>query len=280
MSGFESVHDFERPPVNEVVVGIQFAPLPLTFVHAGLFATKMQSVYPKQQVVPPLPAAVERFDGPGPAPQTEFAFQLGTGPADEWGGGRVWLISPNETRLLQLQPDRLLVNWRSRPGVTEYPRYGAVRQMFADAYAALRDFTNSQQLGEPLPVQCEVSYFNHIQAPDGSFERPDRVFKWWSAASATDTELPGRPEALAFRHRRRLLTTSGEPYGRLFVNATPATLPTRERVYQVELTVRGAPLGPGLDGVQRFHDLSREVIVRTFTLMTTEEMHSVWRRVA
>lgn len=276
MNGATSVHDFERPPINEVVVGVQFAPMPLDFVHAGLFFERIREKYPKHQIVPRIASSIERFDSIAPANQADLGLQI-VGAEDAMFP-RIWFISEDDARLIQLQPDRLLVNWRARPSAEEYPRYGVVRQLFADAYSNLRDFAKSNDLGEPLAVQCEVSYFSVIVGPGGQFERPDRVFRWWSPLSATDENLPGRQEAVSFEARRRIVTDAGEPIGRLSAKVVPVVGAHKARAYRVELTVRGGAQGPGLAGIQSFHDLSREAIVRTFVAMTTPEMHEVWGR--
>jgi uncharacterized protein (TIGR04255 family) len=274
---------FAKPPVNEVAIGVQFNALPLSFVHLGRFFEVARSAYPTHQTAAPLPPNVERFDAIGPLAHQEFGFQFSVGNSFPFMSGgdigipRVWFLSKDETRVLQLQPDRLLVNWRARPHAPDYPRYGTVEGMFRDAYIKLRNFAVAEGLGELFVNQCEVSYFNRIDPPaEGGLSHPDRVFRLWSDLWSADGGLPGQPEVAAFTARRRLVTGDGEPLGRLHIRAGSALTPETERVFMLELTVRGNPTGPGLDGAQSFHNLSHEAIVRTFAAITTEEMHVKW----
>ena len=39
---------------------------------------------------------------------------------------RLWLMNEEESRLLQLQQDRLVVNWRKLPSDTPYPHYQSI----------------------------------------------------------------------------------------------------------------------------------------------------------
>lgn len=271
-----SIHHFERAPIDEVVLGVQFANTNLSLLDAGLFWAAVRDDFPKRQITSPLITQMETFEAPFPligADDPIGAAMAATGPAF----ARAWFHSADETRLLQLQGDRLLVNWRARPHARDYPRYAAVRDMFATAFNKLLSFAAAQEMGEPVPIQAEVSYFNRI-APVNGFGNPHAVFRNWAPLSVPGLSMPGEPETAAFRLTRRIYWPDSSPAARLHVRMSPAFSPESGYFFLLELTARGAPAGSTLDDVHAFHDLCREVVVRTFAALTTDEMHAHWAR--
>lgn len=96
---------YERPPVTEVALAIYFgSPLGLNSAHLGQLWKRWRERYPRTEdhpVLPPVPQ--EAFSSPGPV---AFRFAVNT------PGPRVWFCSAVGDRLLQVQFDRLVVNWR------------------------------------------------------------------------------------------------------------------------------------------------------------------------
>src|SRR4051794_23278977 len=108
---------FDRPPVDETVLGVDFSPLPAwNVIHYGLFYRTISEHYPQVVPQPPLPPQTEEF---GSRPQPNVQFMLAMAPFDT----RCWFIDRTETRLLQVQADRFLRNWRKRPQGGDYPLY-------------------------------------------------------------------------------------------------------------------------------------------------------------
>jgi hypothetical protein len=70
----------------------------------------------------------------------------------------------------------------------------------------------------------------------------------------------------------------GNPPVRMYVNVQPADAEDGRKVLLMTLTVRGAPADTSRDGAVEFMNGAREHIVRTFTEMTTPEMHEKWQR--
>ena len=59
--------DYETPPVTEVVVGVQFDPLPnYNALHPGVYRQRIKDRYPKYEARPPLQKNVEFFEGMQP----------------------------------------------------------------------------------------------------------------------------------------------------------------------------------------------------------------------
>jgi len=68
--------DFERPPVTEVVLSLQFASLPgLKNVHAGLLWQHFSTRYPNVEEYPPIAPVFETFGLPTAMPDMSLALQ-------------------------------------------------------------------------------------------------------------------------------------------------------------------------------------------------------------
>jgi hypothetical protein len=181
--------------------------------------------------------------------------------------------------LIQVQPDRFVHNWRKVDADAEYVRYPRVRERFSHSFEIFEGFVRTEELGEIIADQCEVTYTNHLPAGEGWDEqgRLDKVVTVWKSETSDDF-LP-TPEAASLAVRYIIVGEEGTPAGRLYVELQPAfRKPDFAPVLILTLTARGAPLGPGRAGILKFFDLGREWIVRGFTSITTAEMHNIWRR--
>ena len=124
MNGDAPLPRFRKPPVSEVALGVQF-PSILNPVHLGLYYQRVKSRFPKIQMQSPVLPVFETFGTSG-SPGTQFAFTHGMQP-------RMWFLSDDENFLIQLQSDRLLVNWRSGAQAAPYPHFDAVQAVFTNA---------------------------------------------------------------------------------------------------------------------------------------------------
>jgi hypothetical protein len=107
---------FSEPPVNEVAIGIGFRPLrSWGSVAPGEFRSLVRERYPKVEDKGPLPPMV--------AP-TEIGLSFGV--LDMPPVRRTWFLTDTEETLIQIQEDRLHVNWRRVREEDAYPRYGHV----------------------------------------------------------------------------------------------------------------------------------------------------------
>jgi uncharacterized protein (TIGR04255 family) len=264
---------FRKPPVTEVVLGIQFQPI-LNPVHIGLYYEKVKDCFPKASVQPaPILPAFETFGAGGvmiPLPFPAFAGQT-IGP-------RMWFISADDNQLIQLQSDRLLFNWRGGLQGTIYPRFEVVQKEFTNALDKLEALLEAE--GKPLAVnQCEVTYINLILTSHTgvSFSEPDKIFRVWS--DELGPEWHTALEDVAFTARYRLTDAAGNPFGRL-IAALGAGLIGAEQspAFQLDLTARGLPQGEGREGITAFQDKGHQAIVRYFASVTTPDMHTLWER--
>jgi hypothetical protein len=127
---------------------------------------------------------------------------------------RVWFLNEPQNELIQVQRDRLIVNWRRGAQMERYPRYIRIIERFR-RLESLRTFAGSENLGRVVPTQCEITYVNHILSGAGWSQHTeiDRVITMWQNRYSDDY-LP-LPEDVAFGTRFRMEEPAGRPLGRL-----------------------------------------------------------------
>lgn len=264
---------FEKPPVVEVAISVQFDELArFQITHFGLLWERLRDRYPITEYHPPLPSTVELFGVRG---IQHAALSIETGLPT----GRCWFLSEDKLRLIQIQPDRFVVNWRKLETDVDYPSYEVLRGTFQEELDLFLEFVNDQDLGEFDPVQCELTYINHL--PEGRGWRtpsdlPNVLAPW--SGKCSDTYLPEIEDArFSWQYR---FDEQERPIGRLHV-ALQSGIRQSDGVSVLVLTLagRGAPAGgEGAGGVLRSLDQVHEWIVRGFTALTTDHMHKIWER--
>lgn len=266
--------DFTRPPVIEVVLGIQFDRITgFQTIHAGHLWDDFRRDFPQVQEHPPLDPTFETF-GTKPV-GSGVKLELMSGPLPL---PRLWFLNEAQTQLIQFQPDRFIHNWRKVQEDDVYPRYENIKVRFLDELNTLERFFHEHGLGELRPNQCEVTYVNHILSAAGEnlCERPERVFRFFRKDFSQG--VLDKFEDSRFQIRFVLSDKGKRPIGRLHVNVQPARSREGEPMIVLTLTARGSPLNPTLESASQFLDFGRDKIVRGFAELTTETMHERWAR--
>jgi uncharacterized protein (TIGR04255 family) len=261
--------DYEKPPVIEVVCGILFKHIPsLLYPHIGLLWNSYREEYSECREVAPLDPVIERFDE-----LTQLSFEIGPLPPLP----RIWLIHKDGTRLLQIQRDRFLHNWKKAKLEDEYPRYSRVKEMFFDQLAKFQVFLEGNNLGAIEPVQFEMTYINHIPLGDG-WDRLGEVGKVFPDFSFRPTEGRFLPEPSGMMWRT--VFDLPDKLGRL--HAVIRNVKMKEKglpVLLLDLTVRGIGEDRSSEGMKLWFDVAREWIVRGFEDLTREELQRVvWKK--
>jgi uncharacterized protein (TIGR04255 family) len=267
----EHLPDFRRPPLNEVVLGVQFKPARgYQQIRAGEVWSLYRSNFPNNQELPPLPPMFETF-GPAAVLGGQINFGFATGTAHN----RFWFLSPNKDELIQFQQDRLLHNWRKVGDQTnEYPRFERMVVNFENELRLLEQYF-SGLVPQKLEInQCEISYINHILSPDG--ETPIYVKDW---LRFLDFGREDQPEDFAINFRTTIRAAEGKPQGRLITEAATGVNQGGRHIIALTLTARGAPAGTDIPGALEFLKSGRELIVTTFAKITTDSAHRQWERV-
>jgi len=261
--------EFDRPPVVEVAIGVQFEPIKsFRQAHLGLFWDRIRAEYPKTQDQARLETPVETLEADGGWPTLQLEL-IDAPPVH-----RAWFISEDESLLVQLQDDRLIHNWRHRGG--EYPRFEPLLELFWSHIDSFNAVVANAGLA-PMPVlQTEVSYINWIAA--------DSMEQFFRPSIASELDVAGigpRPDGQ--RWMARYPVREGDDLrGRLSVEAQPGRRVDEGKVsigFQLSLTFR-APVVVGADRgtISNLLALGRSSIVRVFAALTTDTMHTEWGR--
>lgn len=255
---------FDDPPVVEVSMGVQFRPL---FGMRGLALAPLRAhwsdEYPRIEEQPALPPVTEGSTAHLPSLQFNVVQLPPT---------RQWFLNDAGTHLVQVQPDRLIINWRAGDPPAVYPRYGHMRATFVRVCSDLAQFAADEELGDLEISQAELTYINVIETDRDNLGRVETFLKGW--AGTVDHHL-GQPEqarmTLAFR-----IEGIGQPPVRLYAEVSPAEKSSGEPVLFFTLTVRGNPGGKSLEETLKFLDEAHDHLVRSFDELTKKSMHEVW----
>jgi uncharacterized protein (TIGR04255 family) len=255
--------------VDEVALSLQFPPIQgFNIPHFGLFWDRVRRDYPRFEVQQPVTNVTEHF-GPGALPARHLAFAF-----LELPDIRCWYLDESGNRLVQVQRDRFVHNWRKQTGNEPYPRYPELRDRLAHEWSRFCDFLRSEKLNAPQINQCEVVYVNNIEYGTGwdGYGELDRVIAALSTPKAKNKFLP-TPERIVMNVTYPIEINAG----RLYVSFNPVVR-TRDgkEVLQMTLTARGAPKSSSEEDVFAWLDNGRKWVVRGFADFTTDTMHKVW----
>ncbi len=251
---------YKNPPINEVVCGMRFhAPDMLRIPHIGFLWNKFRTDYPIIQHAPPIASV-----------KGEILVDEATGMLLP----RVWFINKSDDQLVQFQFDRFYFNWRRRQN--DYPRYDYVIKSFERVLNTIVNLFGEFELGEFKPIECELSYINHIPMGQGWNTIDDLPgifsnFVW----KQTKTRFLPNPEKVAWQAEFPVR----EKKGHLIVNLKQATR-TEDKVplLVLELKARGIGESASKENIREWFDLAHEWIVRGFTDLTTPEIQKIWER--
>ena len=261
--------EYNLPPVIETSLGIQFDGLEgYTSLSASQFWDLIRAEYPVVEENKPLEPAFETF-GPSDGQATHFRLEFVAGVIQP----RYFFIKKDGSELVQLQGDRVFYNWRRTEKGEPYPRYTHVRARLAEHLDHLWRWAADCRLGKVVPTQCEAVYVNRVPLANAQGQECGLsfIFPWLNG-------LKGKTEDGTFRFRRRLNDEQGEPVARLIFDLRYGSDKDGAREAHLILTVRGHPKDQTRGGCLDFIDSARDVIVRTFTDITSPEAHSLWER--
>jgi uncharacterized protein (TIGR04255 family) len=141
---------YKKAPLVEVVVGIQLSKEAITSEFIFEFYQLSKNKFPKIQEHPPLPFQIENKDS-----NAQLGLPNGI-------SSRKFFIESEGNRLIQLQHNRIVFNWRVAKPDDQYPHYDSVIKEF---YGII------EQVEKKVPIkllinQLEFSYVNHMVLED------------------------------------------------------------------------------------------------------------------
>lgn len=260
-----SVHS-RRPPLVEVVLGVQFQPLEqMSMDHLAHFWKAHGEEGSHFDLAPALEQQFELFGSQQPWGLAGPRLRLTLQPQM-----RVQLRNAAGTRMIQAQNGRFHYNWLRGPG-EEYPRFRMIRPEFERQFATFLAFIRAQSLGQLLLNQWEVTYVNHI--PKGAL---------WQTAEEWPRLLPGlipggniptlSLESASAQWHYVIKTEVGRLHIEIGHGRGPRTGATELLV--LKLTARG-PLASADDMLHGL-DLGRRAAGQAFFSLTSDEAHREW----
>lgn len=260
----EQLPKFNKPPLTETVLGVEFDSLSEFKVpHFGLFLDEIKDKYKSFTELPPIPSQIEIFEGDS---IPIASLQIGYRPEIRC----LFLDSKQEWRL-QLQDNRFLSNWAR--SASEYPSYSATQRRFESNWHKFLSFLAKNNISKPKVKQCEVTYVNHIEAkPD--FVNLSDIFPCLSQNVEKENFLPS-PEAVAMNAVYRI----PDKLGRLHISMQPVFRQAEAKeVLQLLLTARVIPKSSEKKDISEALNIGHEWVVRGFADFTSEKMHKIWER--
>lgn len=156
---------FKKPPINELIISTYFNPPihGLRNEHIGLFWHSIKDEFPVVSQQPPIP-------------NTNLTIEEEIFPMP-----RYWMISLDDTNVIQIQKHAFMLNWRHRD--TEYPYYENIKPIFDKYYSKFQDFLVTEiqktETNRPQIDVCELTYINTIESCD-----------YWSGPGDVDKVIP------------------------------------------------------------------------------------------
>ena len=263
MSRPADLPDYGAPPLIELVMGVQFTPIQnYSAVDAGAIWELFREDFPVVVEQAALPPRFETFGG-GPSPGVQIQF----GPTV--GQTRLWFVTHNNDHLLQFQPDRFLLNWRQNNEGT-YPRYEQIASTFREKLSLLRQHILDTKMHELEINQIEITYINII--PVENMSEQSRWLKIMPAFGFPTEAVNATLIEVVYNDDRK-------PIARLHHDLKSViSLDGQNRAFQLDLTFRGKPAAPGIEGAMELLGKGRASIVKRFTELTTDEAHKSWER--
>jgi uncharacterized protein (TIGR04255 family) len=255
--------NYAAPPLTEVVLGVQFASIQgYSTVDAGAIWSLFRSEFPFVQEQPLLLPQFETFGG-GQSSEMQIQFGPMAGPT------RLWFANEQGGNLLQFQPDRLLLNWRHN-GSDAYPHYEGIAAVFRDSLSKLENHILASKFHRLDINQIEISYVNII-----TVENVSDLKKWVNIVPAFTSQI----ETVNVNFTQVLRSEDQKPIARMHHNVrSMVSIDGRNNAFQFDLTYRGKPALPGIDGALEMLGIGRTAIVNSFTEFTTIEAHDAWKR--
>src|SRR5262249_22742105 len=136
---------------------------------------------------------------------------------------RLWFLNQDGSRVVQIQQDRVVVNWRKINPSDRYPRYQNLRQAMTGALDHLNDFLRAGEGSTLVVDQVELTYVNQLSA--GQLGKPrtplSHFLKSWH--EPTSSVFQNTAEETSVRAQ---YTIKEDPPARLFVevNSTYRTI--------------------------------------------------------
>lgn len=266
-----SKENWKRPPVVEVALAVQFAPMEhLNPAYFGEFWRLIggEGVFAKALQAQPIQAIADDF-----GETLEYSLP-GIVFAPMTTESRIQFVSRDETRMVQIQNGWLVVNW-VKQSANDYPGFEVLLADFRSVLGQFTGMIREKGLGTFTPNLWEVTYIDHIVK--------NTV---WEDHSSVASVLPGllgpsqldggRFEAI----NSRWTFFFKEPRARLamgLVTARSAKDAAETEMLVLTTSARG-PITPGEpEAIFDRLNSGRSIVVGAFKKATSAEAKAYWK---
>lgn len=162
---------FNKPPLVEVVFGVEFEAPEFSSVHFGLYWKTIRDKFPLQ------------FDRP---PNIENNTDYSIPPLR-----KVWFLSNDKQRLIQLQNNYFSYTWSQEDG-EEYPHFEKIFPEFLKQWNHLKFWLSTHEGKSIQPSEYELIYVNLIGESSGWLSTKDhhKIFTFISKGFEDSLEMP------------------------------------------------------------------------------------------
>ena len=262
-----NVIHFERPPLDEVICGAQFAGVEWSNIHFGLFYTKIAERYKHTQQRPPFsPSLFETLVVVQQPPSQVILTSESETPL-------LWYESDDSPFLLQVQKDAFFVNWRNHSGAFVYPHFHTredgkegVWDRFRQEWHTFSSFCEQYEIGTPEVLACHLAYVNHMVRGE-TWETSSDLARWFRPLAGLSSI-----ESVSFFHMTVVSQVHGLPIRMQF--RPGVRMIDKKEVFVIDLIINGKLSAE--NSLDAWFDGAHTAIVQTFLAQTTEEAHKQW----
>ena len=259
---------YKRPPINELVLDVQFQEVPLTTVDLIELRSLFVDTYPAYEEREPLRPELEAEAG-----GVNLSINLSHIPPLR----RQWFKNKENTQLFQLQPNRLIHNWRrlegeARQDEQSYPRFESVRDEFDKYLNLFNDYIKSKYNSPLILNQWELSKFNLIELEADWIKSIHDTF----TCLGIPQSFEGVKQENIMYQAQNTLIHQDIPIGRLYVSLETIDRPKGERAVLLRITARGRPDDVTIKCSLEKINLSNDIINNVFNSLTTVEAQKKW----
>lgn len=262
--------DFERPPVDEVVLNVLFHSLDnLLAPHLGqIWQEFKEDGFVQIEEQPPVNPIVEDFSGRIPEPELQIlrAPEL----------ARIWFTCEDRSQILQVQRDRFTFNWCKTPSNQKYPGFSSICDKFESFYNRFCKIMKDMEIGEVTPFQYELTYIDQLKQGNGwntlndigkiynLFIDPQNSDSYWQGAESmvlrTSFPLPDLHSRLHLTIRNRV------------------KMPEVSQTLQTDFTLRGFPDNADCTMIDWLKSAHEQIQVKFVSLFTENIQTQIWGR--
>jgi uncharacterized protein (TIGR04255 family) len=262
---------FNNPPIIEAVIGIQFEPiLGFDLASFGQFYELIKSDFPIVEHQSPLLPQLEQFSS---NPSQHVHLHLANGQPLP----RAFFRNSDQSKLIQLQNDRLIFNWIKIPG-ENYPHFEKILEDFTYILAKLKNFVVHRDWPSIRVTQCELTRTNIIEVNQDilpSLADAPRVF---AMLNKVNNPPSVETENFSYTASQKIQLANNRQIVRLFTTLSPRfRVPDGHGAYHLEFTLRGPVSDSDEAAITSFFSEARKSINDAFLASTTEKAQQYWK---